>query len=221
MQKHSCTWRDYSIQLPFSITVRIMSDLAPFVAAVLRDRTVEEMKQEIDDLRAELSRTRKVSVTGPFDSPVYAEGQLENGRLAGLAGPDYPRLWRVDLGALAVCSVAAFQGIEVRVGGICVAKFQDNDAYECRAISYSHETRVVLIQCRFYGPSSLKFTVLVKPVSHEDYDRLEQEYASILHGLNDQFGENQEITVTFQSIEFANRTVLGALQNLGIENIPC
>jgi hypothetical protein len=66
----------------------IMSDLAPFVAAVLRDKSNADMKeendalrQEIDSLRCQLSNTHAVKITGPNGSPVYAHAQLEDGHV--------------------------------------------------------------------------------------------------------------------------------------------
>ena len=64
-----------------------MSDLAAFVAATIESKVVEDLKEENDTLREEISRTRASAlqsakkggcfeVTGKAGSPVYAHGLL-------------------------------------------------------------------------------------------------------------------------------------------------
>ena len=58
-----------------------MSDLAPFVAAALRDRTVTELFDENQKLREEINKINKhnlrvIRVTGPGGSPVYAQRHI-------------------------------------------------------------------------------------------------------------------------------------------------
>ena len=52
------------------------SDIAPFVAAVLRDEVVDEMKNEIDELQ---SRLFLVQITGIDGTPVHYKGSMRNG----------------------------------------------------------------------------------------------------------------------------------------------
>eukprot|EP00978_Attheya_sp_CCMP212_P001071 scaffold2197_cov57-Attheya_sp.AAC.1 len=47
-----------------------MSDLAPFVAATLRDKVVDDLMKENAALRLQLSRTQKIEVTGLNGAPV-------------------------------------------------------------------------------------------------------------------------------------------------------
>ena len=62
-----------------------MSDLAPLVAATLRDRVVKDQQEEINQLKRKVEQlegtvqkkiSRTVSVTGPGGSPVYSSGDL-------------------------------------------------------------------------------------------------------------------------------------------------
>jgi hypothetical protein len=88
-----------TIQLIFHIQICIMSDLAPFVAAAIRDKIVHEQKEEITSLHAEIERLRailaqdairgktvfRIAVTGPFhdslrETPiVYAVSHMWSG----------------------------------------------------------------------------------------------------------------------------------------------
>jgi len=58
-----------------------MSDIAPFVAAAIRDKVVIDQQQEIQNLQAQLEEARRfrdsvmVTITAP-DGTVYAEGSL-------------------------------------------------------------------------------------------------------------------------------------------------
>lgn len=60
-----------------------MSDLAPFVAATLRDKVVKDqqeeinrLKRKIDQIEREKKLSRMVMVTGPEGTPVYSSGDL-------------------------------------------------------------------------------------------------------------------------------------------------
>jgi hypothetical protein len=57
-----------------------MSDIAPFVASVLRDMVVDELQEEIRQLRARLSATtrssRTVSISG-VNGEIIAEGNKD------------------------------------------------------------------------------------------------------------------------------------------------
>ena len=50
-----------------------MSDLAPFVAATLRDKVIIDQQEEINRLRKQLRIERTITITGPGGSPIFAE----------------------------------------------------------------------------------------------------------------------------------------------------
>jgi hypothetical protein len=56
-----------------------MSDLAPFVASVLYDKVLAEMKQEVDRLSEQITKARVVQIVSASGT-VYAEGQFKDGR---------------------------------------------------------------------------------------------------------------------------------------------
>ena len=59
------------------------SDLAPFVASVLKDRTVADLMTEIDELKKEAQRKDderlRVEITGPRGTPVYYQASMKDG----------------------------------------------------------------------------------------------------------------------------------------------
>ena len=106
-----------------------MSDLAPFVAATLRDKVVADLKEEIERLQNKLGCARAVEITGENGSPVYARADLEK-------DGDYhgnPNLWQVQFPPhqreLAPCSFKDLSKAEIRIGGILIRKFSEEGYY--------------------------------------------------------------------------------------------
>jgi len=56
-----------------------LPSLANLVAATIRDRVVLEQMEEIRLLKAQLSSSQRVEITGPNGTPVYARGNFSNG----------------------------------------------------------------------------------------------------------------------------------------------
>ena len=53
-----------------------MSDLVPFVAAIIRDKTVDDMKDELEKMKEQRDRQFLVQITGPNGTPIYYHGSL-------------------------------------------------------------------------------------------------------------------------------------------------
>ena len=78
-----------------------MSDIAPFVAAAIRDRTIQQLQEELEAGKAKSNKLEKnlnnalarmIRITGPGGSPAYAEQSfLEAERYAG------EDAWQIDL----------------------------------------------------------------------------------------------------------------------------
>lgn len=104
-----------------------MSDLAPFVAAALRDKVVQDLMEENKSIRQQLKYCRLVEITGPSGDPVYARAQLDD-------DGDYhgnPNLWSVKFPKKGLsCPLTEMEGIEIWVGGVLKAKFAENDYFE-------------------------------------------------------------------------------------------
>lgn len=98
-----------------------MSDIAPFVAAVLRDKAVTEQLAEIEFLHGEMSRSRRVQLTGPGGHIVYAEGQLEDGMLE-YVGMNKDKRWTVSLKQCrSKCPLSELRSMEIRLGHLRLA----------------------------------------------------------------------------------------------------
>ena len=114
-----------------------MSDLAPFVAAAIRDKVVVELKEENDRLRQQLRELRRVEITGTGGSPIYATAQFDEDGAYDVN----PNLWEVKLmmmmssssmqqqqqqqqdAAPLQCPLADLSNLEIRLGGITRASF--------------------------------------------------------------------------------------------------
>lgn len=95
----------------YSIT---MSDLAPFVAAALRDKTVTDLLEENESLRKVLEKRQLVEVTGPGGSPIYAEALMDEGEYSG-GGHN----WLVEMTHLVdPLPLDQLRKLEIRLGGV-------------------------------------------------------------------------------------------------------
>lgn len=155
-----------------------MSDLAPFVAAALRDKTVAELEEENRQLRQQLETERHeaqiVTITGPRGSPVYAQGCFQNGKY------DYsPELWKVDLAESRVdrkrCLVENLSDMEVRIGGVCKARLSNgivegfvNDVEN----NYDDSRERGTLSIWFGGSSGIWLNVQIEPIARHDYAAL-------------------------------------------------
>jgi hypothetical protein len=94
-----------------------MSELAPFVASVLYDKVLAEMKQEVDQLSEQLPKLRAVQIISASGT-VYAEGQFEDGCR------ENPNLWALRFSKqLSSCPLSDLMSVQICVGGICKANF--------------------------------------------------------------------------------------------------
>jgi len=114
-----------------SSTSALISDLAPFVASVLKDRTVADLMTEIEELKKEAQRKDderlRVEITGPHGSPVYYQASMKDGY--AMPPVDSSDDFWVPFDAqnhnhTTVLNLAAtIEGLEVRLGGVLVFKF--------------------------------------------------------------------------------------------------
>jgi hypothetical protein len=191
-----------------------MTDLVPFVASILRDMVVDELQEEIRQLRAQLAASvgssRTVTISG-VNGEIYAEGQVdEDGHPRNGSG----RFWQIDLKPRAIqcSSMEQLRAIEIRIGDL--RKF----VLECIEPDqrYGYFTR--------YDPeinqANLSFTMsgasifaTIGPLSQEDFDALPYEYDQfdIFDVFSDVFkGEGEAaVTLVFQTFQFANNLHTG------------
>lgn len=155
-----------------------MSDLAPFVAAALRDKVVTELQEEVAALRQTLEEERalaqRVAITGPRGSPVYATARFSDG------DHDHsPELWKVDFSTKdaggAECQVKDLAEMEVRIGGVCKARLSNgiveafvNDVTN----NYDHHRKSGNVSVWFGGSSGIWLNVCLWPIEQAQYAAL-------------------------------------------------
>jgi hypothetical protein len=190
-----------------------MSNLAPFVASVLRDMVVDDLQEEIRQLRARLSAatgsSRTVSISG-VNGEIIAEGHLDDDGHLREGTVDF---WRVNLtpGAIQCSSMEQFRAIEIRIGDLRRSVLESRPDREYGSFdNYDPDYREVVLSFGF-GGGSLFGTI--GPISQEDFDALPQEYdqAEIFDVFSDLFNGEGGVTVTllFETIQFANNVRTG------------
>jgi hypothetical protein len=109
-----------------------MSDLAPFVASVLYDKVLAEIKQENDSLLQQLQKSRAVQIISESGT-VYAEAQFEDGHYH-----DNPNLWFFPFTKqLAPCQLSDLTNVHICIGGSAKAHFGTNSIAEGWVLSYA------------------------------------------------------------------------------------
>ena len=101
-----------------------MSDLAPLVAAVIRDRVVIEMEQELQSLR---NKSQTVEVYDSWDDKVYFSGLLEESFLVSAAhtnGDSYLEVYLQPTSEPCHLERDLFK-LSFRIGGAHTIRLQD------------------------------------------------------------------------------------------------
>jgi hypothetical protein len=200
-----------------------MSDLAPFVAAVIRDKVVTEQQCEIKSLRFLLEKERKssrrVSITGPRGKPIFAESQFDDGNF------DYsPELWKVEFSNSRMCSLTELRDMEVRIGGICKARFGNgivegfvNDIYN----NYDETKKSGTVSIWFGGSSGIWLNISIGGIEREQYASLRDFDLGGENLLNTLFQFwDADSNVYFKEVSFLISYIDGAMDNWGISQPP-
>ena len=99
-----------------------MSDLAPFVAAALKDKTVVDLKQENDELRELIDKQLVVKVTGENGSPIRYEGSLKNIGMSEMKSSNEVTRWSLFCDSK-VLPLDSLWNLEIWVGGNLMERF--------------------------------------------------------------------------------------------------
>jgi len=125
-----------------------MSDLGPFVAAHLRDKVIADLLQENKKLKRQLSKARRVAITGPGGSPVYAEEDFAKGIFDAsvMAGEWWQIPFTSELGEYKPnnCTLSNLASCEVRIGSFVKIKVGDID-HVC-VCNYSKDLSMVKVK---------------------------------------------------------------------------
>lgn len=97
-----------------------MSDLAPFVAAALRDKVVSDMEEEIRGLQKRLRHSQTVEIVCDNDEEetVYYSSLLENGKHANRCQQLEMRLTKNEETSSGSCPLSKLSHLSVRIGGL-------------------------------------------------------------------------------------------------------
>ena len=122
-----------------------MSDLAPFVAATLRDKVVHELQEESKRDREKIrkleddGKDRMVRITGPGGSPVYAENHFQYA-VRDEDEPGFPEKFALELQNstgetnrnpnLASCPIQSVLDCEIHLGTNKTIRMEERDGYD-------------------------------------------------------------------------------------------
>ena len=214
----------------FRFVYTIMSDLASFVAATIRDKVVMEQIEEIQALRAELAaerrKSRMVSITGPRGAPVYAQAQFEEGDF-----DQSPELWKVEFkqdqhpNCQRTCTLAELPDLEIRIGGICKARFGNGSIVEGFVSdiwkNYDERFKSGAVSIWFGGSSGVWLNIRIAGIDRQHYAALRD---------FDLGGENllatlfqfwhRDAKVYFGEVSFLISYINGAMESWGINSEP-
>jgi hypothetical protein len=203
-----------------------MSTLAPFVAAAIRDKVVQELMEENEAMRkqvAVLRHFKTVEITGPGGKRVYTRAQFdEDGGYNG-----NPNLWSVHFPKgkqLLPCPLPMLESIQVRLGGAGQAAFSNNvtASFETYldADARDHEDGKVVSFC-FTGSSSLWLAVMVDGWPRERWQAAIDQ--GIIDAADEPLGHLVRTvateaptgkTVTFLEVDFFVSSVRGVIESL-------
>lgn len=187
-----------------------MSDLAPFVASVLRDQNVEELLEENQELRerlATLPMHLKLEITGRDGTPVYYTSSMDQGEPTGSG-----TLWQVGFPESQEIALDELPNLEVRVGGDVRAKFSSgNVSVDTDVLTDDfdrgnlEELQMGGIMFHFGGDASSTGVFIVYgrfgPVLWEDYIDIPPDY-SPFDNLIDLYNRNLASNLVITGVDF-------------------
>ena len=132
------------------------SELAPFVAAVLKDAVMQDLVAELTSLRVCKRQSETVRITGPNCTPIYAWGHLkENGR--NFIREEFREpMWKVRLNKTGTCPLKD-SAVEVWLGNVRLCSVKEFADFGVRLAPLDERTGTLTWQC---GPRhNVKFMV--------------------------------------------------------------
>jgi len=98
---------------------------------------IQRLRQQVTSLQQENARIRTVSITGPNEFPVYAQGQLDTDGHRARNG-----VWHVNLTSKQACtSEDQLAALEVRIGSTGKPLIDDRGLLYCAQNGYDPLTR--------------------------------------------------------------------------------
>lgn len=199
-----------------------MSDLGPFVAAHLRDKVIADLMHENKQLKIQLDCARKVSITGPGGSPVYAEKDFAKGRYDPTVMPG--EWWEVPFasepGQLTdiCCTLSTAPTCEVRIGSFVKIKLGEFD--QLYVANYSRELSMVKVKYSSLDPC-LEVGVHI-PMCEQLFQSIHARTQRLDNGSSffmDLIPTDQDLPVIFEEVIFHADAARQALLDFGIEDV--
>ena len=199
-----------------------MSDLGPFVAAHLRDKVITDLLKENKQIKTQLNSARRIAITGPGGSPVYAEEDFSRGRYDPLVMPG--EWWEIPFasepGKLTAnsCTLSILLSCEVRIGSFAKIKLGDIDRL-C-VCNYSRELSMVKVKYCNLDPC---FEVGVHiPMCEQLFQSIHSRTQRLDLGSSffvDLIPTDQDLPVIFEELIFHADSARQALLDFGIEDV--
>jgi len=198
------------------------SPLAPFVAAVLKDKTTADLLDQVQKFRSIVQFSQQVEVTGAKGTPVYAYGSLAEGK----EGTN-PGLWRVDLKVVKKFPISQLNDVQVTLGGVKLAEFDDFDRLP-RGFYDNYDSAQVFgenyggLDFGFGGKNVIWVESWFGPIARDHYKALSTcGYYSdqVLEFLPELHNENPARLMMITCVQVDKRTIYGALGVLESQGI--
>jgi hypothetical protein len=205
-----------------------MSDLAPFVAAILRDQNVDDLLRENQELRERLDLHQRVEITGKEGKPIYYTSSMDRGKPTGSNS-----IWNVAVEEHekhVIIPLHELPNLEIRVGGDVRATFHsgnvnsDTDLLTCDFDRENlTEPQMGGIMFIFDGDRGGVHIVYGRfgPVRYEDYTEIGHLHGEDLHAaLLDLSVNHGARDLMLKSIDFVKSEIQGTvdiMQRQGIQ----
>jgi len=148
-----------------------MSDLAPFVAACIRDKVVLDLLEENERLRAVIEKYEynAVEVTGSAGFPVYSSGQFN----VDASYEESDEMWHISLDQKSGCKLDELLNVEIRKSG-AVAKLLDLE--ECGGFvdtfSGNQSADIDIVLTAGVGIACIEIGIKVEGIAEERWQSL-------------------------------------------------
>ena len=202
------------------------SDLAPFVAVIPIDRTLEDIQNDIELLNEPLDERLLVQITGRDGTPVHYEGSMKNGSPVELDEDGDGWFVQVDDNDV-VLPLNSISGLEIWMGGIFLHRFVSNRVGLTHNGGFDQAATIKLPQMAQIGvmPTSeigandplLGVMATFGPILYADYQRLPREMAMSELMLLSRNGTARDLMI--QGFGFRKskiRGIISILEKLGI-----
>jgi len=194
-----------------------MSDLAPFVAATIRDKVVMDLKEENDKLREQLRQRWAIEISGAEGTPVYATGQFDQGEAKDT-------FWVINLSEVQPCPLSALEDVQITVGGIMKAVLGNDSVFDSMfdADDEDHDNGKC-VNFYFAGGVNLWLRIIINGWPRERWEEVadddDLDLREVFDYLTTTVAAEQPSNkmVSFREISFHLSTVRGAMQSLSVE----